>query len=282
MERSSPSPSALDKRACASRPVPFADRYAKQFAMRELMKSRALRAKGLTALAVGLGFGVMGPFGTSQALGTGGRYVFWLIAISLNWLQIASMNELIRRAAFARDWSPLRRGLTAALALSLPATLEVSWLELYFFGARIDSLPALAENYFYVLLVSIMLTVPNALIAARQVTPTPLPVPTAVPLPARSPFLDRIRPDLGTDLLALEMEDHYLRVHTAAGSDLILCRFGDALKELQRFDGLQIHRSWWIARSAIATTERDGQKMSVTLTNGLVAPVSRTFQKALA
>lgn len=266
--------------------MPFAGRHAKQFAMRELTKHRVLWVQGLASLAVGLGFGVMAPFGTGATLSLGGRLAYWLIAVPLNWLQIAVAITLIERAPFAADWSPLRRGLTAALALSIPATFEITWLQQVFMHRPIDSLAALSEVYLYVLLVSVMLTVPNSLIFFSPAAPAPmaepaLPTTIAAPGPVRPPFFDRIRPELGTELLALEMEDHYLRIHTAAGSDLILCRFGDAVKELQGFDGLQIHRSWWVARGAIAGIARDGQKMTVTLTNGLAAPVSRSFQKEL-
>lgn len=265
--------------------MPFAGRHAKQFAMRELTKRRALWTQGLSALAVGLGFGVMAPFGTGAVLSPGGRFAYWLIAVPLNWLQISVAIALIERAPFALTWSPLRRGLTAALALSIPATFEITWLQEFFLHHPIDSLAALSEMYLYVLLVSVMLTVPSSLIfyqsAPSATASAALTDPAPAAMPIRPPFFDRIRAELGTDLLALEMEDHYLRIHTAAGSDLILCRFGDAVKELQGFDGLQIHRSWWIARRAIARVERDGQKMTVTLTNGIAAPVSRSFQKEL-
>jgi len=56
-------------------------------------------------------------------------------------------------------------------------------------------------------------------------------------------------------------------------------RFGDALQELGGLEGLQVHRSWWVARAAIAAVERDGQRMSLTLSTGLVVPVSRAYQK---
>ena len=66
-------------------------------------------------------------------------------------------------------------------------------------------------------------------------------------------------PALGRDLLALEMEDHYLRIHTALGSDLILLRLRDALAELGPSRGRQVHRSWWVAEGAIASAERDAR-----------------------
>jgi hypothetical protein len=59
---------------------------------------------------------------------------------------------------------------------------------------------------------------------------------------------------------AVRAEDHYCRLHFADGSSrLILCRFGDALAELEDFDGERIHRSAWVAERAVARAERDGR-----------------------
>ena len=63
---------------------------------------------------------------------------------------------------------------------------------------------------------------------------------------------------LGTELLHIEVEDHYLRVHTNLGSDLILLRLSDAIGELDQAIGRQVHRSHWVSRRAVAGIERNG------------------------
>lgn len=78
-------------------------------------------------------------------------------------------------------------------------------------------------------------------------------------------------------LLALETQDHYLNVHTDKGQHLILMRLKDALALLQNHSGLQVHRSWWVAESAIKGNRKVGRKPVLTLLNGLEAPVSRTY-----
>ena len=60
------------------------------------------------------------------------------------------------------------------------------------------------------------------------------------------------------------------------GESLILRRFGDALEELGAIDGLQVHRGWWVARAAVAGSEREGDRSLLILSNGLRVPVSRT------
>jgi DNA-binding LytR/AlgR family response regulator len=63
-----------------------------------------------------------------------------------------------------------------------------------------------------------------------------------------------------------------VRAHTDLGSDLILTPLRAAMAEI---DGLQVHRSWWVARSAVTAALVDGRKHSLRLTNGLDVPVSR-------
>jgi DNA-binding LytR/AlgR family response regulator len=83
-------------------------------------------------------------------------------------------------------------------------------------------------------------------------------------------FFRRIPPALGRDLLALEMEDHYLPIHTEFGSDLILLRLRGAIAELGPARGRQVHRSWWVAAGAVASVERNAGRPVLTLRNDSV------------
>jgi DNA-binding LytR/AlgR family response regulator len=78
-------------------------------------------------------------------------------------------------------------------------------------------------------------------------------------------------------LIALQAEDHYIRVITDRGDDLVLYRFGDALAEVSALQGLRVHRSYWIARDAIAAVEFAAKTYSVVLSNGRRVPVSRSY-----
>jgi DNA-binding LytR/AlgR family response regulator len=72
-----------------------------------------------------------------------------------------------------------------------------------------------------------------------------------------------------------------LRVITASGSGLILMRMADALRELDAHAGLQVHRSWWVAREAVRAIRRDSGKTILELSNGQQVPVSRTYLAAV-
>ncbi len=82
-------------------------------------------------------------------------------------------------------------------------------------------------------------------------------------------------------LQAIEAEDHYLRLHTADGSTLVMMRLADAIDELQNVEGAQTHRSWWVCRRAVVGVSRGRGRASLQLANGLTAPVSRTFAPTL-
>jgi hypothetical protein len=117
---------------------------------------------------------------------------------------------------------------------------------------------------------------------AGRASPPPAASPSEAAEPREVPrFLERLPAQVGRDLLALEMEDHYVRAHTASGSALILMRMRDAIAELDGLDGLQVHRSWWVARAAVERPVQDGRNLRLRLTNGIEAPVARSSQATL-
>ena len=72
-----------------------------------------------------------------------------------------------------------------------------------------------------------------------------------------------------------------MRLYTDRGTDLILMRLSDALEELDGLEGAQTHRSWWVAKDAVADVSRGDGRASLTLSDGTTAPVSRRYARAL-
>ncbi len=77
-------------------------------------------------------------------------------------------------------------------------------------------------------------------------------------------------------VLCLRMEDHYVRVHTQAGSRLVLTTMNQAMAAMDGIDGLRVHRSWWVARKAVTQAIFDGRNLRLRLVNGVMAPVARS------
>ncbi len=84
-----------------------------------------------------------------------------------------------------------------------------------------------------------------------------------------------------SELYALSAEDHYVRVYTSKGEDLILMRLSDAVTETGSFEGLQVHRSWWVAKDAVKKITTKGRTAEIALSNDVIAPVSRNSLKTL-
>lgn len=133
------------------------------------------------------------------------------------------------------------------------------------------------ELFAPVLMVSAAMTALNML-ANRT------PVETHAASPGAPPprFLDRLPPKLkGAELYAVEAQDHYLRLHTSRGGDLILMRLSDAVAELEGLEGAQTHRSWWVAKDAVESARRADGRAVLVLKSGAEAPVSRSYLRAL-
>lgn len=91
-------------------------------------------------------------------------------------------------------------------------------------------------------------------------------------------FIDRVPKEIGTDVIVLEAQEHYTKVHTRSGTALILYRFGDAMKEMVHTNGLQVHRSFWVNADAIAAVTKLTRTYELTMDTGLKVPVSRSYK----
>ncbi len=242
--------------------------------------TRPLRALAIAAIAA-VFLAYAGAFG-SGAAPLGPRLAYWLATM----VGSSVVGVALFAVAERRRWMDERpRAVTAglALAMSLPITVIV-WLNMaLFFSAGAPLNPGgLVYIYPPVLLVSVLMTALNYLAMVRA-PPAPAPETHAAPPGAPPPrFLERLPPKLrGGELYAVQAEDHYLRLHTSRGSDLILLRLADAVAELEGIEGAQTHRSWWVARDAVAGARRADGRATLTLKNGVEAPVSRSYAGAL-
>ncbi len=98
---------------------------------------------------------------------------------------------------------------------------------------------------------------------------------------ARAKFLGEIPESLGTNVLAISSDLHYLHVYTDLGRCMILGslqRAADAMGE----DGMRVHRAHWVARHAIVKIVKDGQQWYCLLTNDLKVPISRRKKSTVA
>lgn len=213
------------------------------------------------------------------------RMVYWARTVLVGYLV---HRPLIRLAAGAavRFGLPEAAGWGAAvLAGAVPMTFWLWWL-----GPTVDldrAWPGDAEflqTYAQVILVGALAWGALWALAGRRETAspaTPAERPEAgaparpVPAEIGARLLERLPVRLGREVIALGMEDHYVRVFTRRGDTLVLMRMADAVADLAAVDGAQVHRSWWVARAAVAAAERRGRGGVLKLDTGLEVPVAR-------
>lgn len=83
------------------------------------------------------------------------------------------------------------------------------------------------------------------------------------------------------DLWGLSSELHYVRVHTSLGHDLVLMRLADAIEQSDAIEGLQVHRSHWVALDGVKSIRSKAGKMVIVLKSEFEVPVSRSYQGAV-
>lgn len=240
-------------------------------------------------VAIGVVLALIGPFGSFQA-SFPSRLAYWVGLGLAGYACYRPMGWAVGRMGAGLDLPVWLLWVFACLIATVPMTLVVAGIDRLPRGLPLPGFDVLATTYGYVLVVGSIVTLVFFLIERASMAPPPAPASGVVPQPAPSPvaipapttssadnrrFLDRLPPHLGSDLIALEMEDHYVRAHTVLGSELILLRLRDAIAELSGIDGQQVHRSWWVARHAVEDVRRDGRNLRLVLPGGLEAPVAR-------
>jgi len=239
-----------------------------------------LRSVAIAAVA-GLFLAYAGAFGTGAAP-LSQRLGYWVTTMVLATLIGAAIFIPVYLMGWLRS-RPLLGSLIVALLMSAPLTVLVWFLGPQFFPDFLATDPKALPGYFpAVFLVSVIMTAINHLAADHAERRKPQMTHAAPPGAAPSRFLERLPVKLrGGELYAVEAEDHYLRLHTSRGSDLILMRLADALAELDGLEGAQTHRSWWVAKAAVTDARRADGRGTLTLKNGVEAPVSRSYAGAL-
>ena len=249
---------------------------------RAVTPSRRWRISAIVAGGAGVLMSLTGAFGTGEAPWLT-RTLYWLVLMFAGTGLNFSAGDLAARVTGLRDHT-----VGAALIETLIVTTLMSpvvWISTtLLFGRTFDG-AALEGFVGPVFVLSAAMTVLNHALL-RPAAPTASPQPVADERPFTAPFrvklADRLPSALrDADILAVCADDHYLRVYTARGDALILLRLADAITELDGLAGAQTHRSWWVARSAVIEGSWSSRGATLALKGGVVAPVSRTYAKAL-
>jgi DNA-binding LytR/AlgR family response regulator len=212
----------------------------------------------------------------SGAFGTGDypfyqRLVYWSGVMGAGWIWGETSQPWLARRVDADERPWLLIFLLTGL-VAIPMSLFVWAATGLFFDGILFPLSRLP--FLLVPVVSVTLAICILIVFLGRATPVQTHAAADPAQPAR--FIERLPRRLrAARLIAVQAEDHYLRVHTDIGSDLILMRLSDAIRETDGLDGLQIHRSHWVAREAVADQFRDKDRLFLRMSDGAELPVSR-------
>ncbi len=234
----------------------------------------------MRGLAVAAGAGAIlaltGGFGTGSAP-LWLRLAYWIPVMLMGGLWGQVCSQLIERW-IDLDERPWLTVVALTAAITGPVSVLVWFVTGLIFQQKIYPLGLLPLMVGPVLTVTAALSTINVFVGKSQ----PIQTHAAQTGTAPARFPDRLPMKLrGAAIRAVQAEDHYLRIHTDRGSDLILMRLSDALDELEGLEGAQTHRSWWVAREAVRDVARGDGRATLTLEGGVTVPVSRRYAKAL-
>lgn len=231
------------------------------------------------ATLIGLFLGVIGPFGSFNGGPIELRIAYWVINLWIGFIIFAMVTRLSLRAAAHLDL-PIWFSLAVGVAIgAVPAGISIALFSAWFWPGNHGHVSSFFVWYGQTLAIAEPCAFGYYFLADRgwrHAVSGAAPPSAAAALRNGDGFLDRLPPRLGRDLICLQMEDHYVRAHTARGSDLVLTPLKDAIAELGAVEGMQVHRSWWVARSSVVAPMVSGRNYALRLSNGLDVPVSRT------
>ena len=264
-------------------------------ALREWWAARRLHWHLAGIAVAAAAFALLGPFGTWDLYALPIRFAYWGFAIGVNWIFAltvipAAVTACVRQGI--SEWAGLAAG---CLFAALPGTGAIAFLNVLA-GEPVTGPAALGTLFLQVLLV-------HALLGSLAYTLIERPIlmrnrtgiehglgadhsPSSeagfrLEPTGGSDLLDALPPHLGRELVRLRMKDHYVEAHTELGHALILMRFRDALQNVRNMDGMQVHRSHWVARRAVAEVRQTQGKIELRLRGGESVPVSRSYIPAL-
>ena len=220
--------------------------------------------KGLiTPILAGHVLAILAPFGTSD-FSVPVRLVYWVGLALAGGLGAMAVDVILRKKFPQMSiwiWAMLQSaGATCAVA---PFVFRIH--------SQSGAVP-FVMTLFYIWVVAIVITAFGQL-STRNSAPIEAK-------PSRPALLDRLPPKFRDAVLfAISSEDHYIRIHSAAGEHMLLMRLSDAEDLAAPLSGLKPHRSWWVAEAGVDNITKLDGKLRITLKSGTEVPVSREGTK---
>ncbi len=219
-------------------------------------------------------FAVVGPFNTFERLPFPTRLAYWATTMIGSWFIAMMSIALVHAAMWQVDWPAFAKLLIGSALSAFPIAVFLNWIIEWFFNVPEPLEYWTQVAYALPICITFGIMVHFALSGSQGDNAEPDTDDSPNLLMERLPHAKR------GPVLHMTMQDHYVSVTTNKGTELVLMRMADAVAALAKEDGLQIHRSHWISKSAISDVKRENGQPVVVMNDGKEFPVSRTFVKA--
>lgn len=252
--------------AVRKKPLKLREWWELNLTLREMQATIFAPTRLVIYAAVAVILIVVSPFGTDKILSWPGRIGYWGVSTLL----ICFISDIVTRAsnAFFTDDKPVHQIAANTVLTCLAVTTVIFLVNMSVWGSD-PKVPGFFDLLLIVAPISLAVSCTiHFLIRNLRSQPDKKEVP----------FFKRLPHHLGTELSYLSMQDHYVEVVTSKGKEMLLMRFSDALAELEDYDGLQIHRSHWVSKEAVAGHKRIDGKLFLQMVDNTELPVSRSFQ----
>jgi len=256
-----------------------------QSTLRQLQALGRSRSLWSMFVAIVVLFIVTGPYGTGQKMTFWPRAAYWTLLLGTGWIITTSFSAFANAALTRTFSSSLARAMVGAIVAALPIGAMITLANHLFLGQSVDiasvgedAQAALPLCLIFCFLSCLTAGAANTAGATREVEAETAPPPSEKERPA---ILDRLGPERRGNLLRLSVQDHYTEVVTTRGRQLVLLRFADAMNEIGQTQGLQVHRSHWIADADVVSLRKQAGRLHVMTQDGTEIPVSRSHSAAV-
>jgi len=116
----------------------------------------------------------------------------------------------------------------------------------------------------------------SANMSPSHITPPQLPPQKAV-----AGLIDGTQLRADAVLLGIKAEQHYIKIWSDQGTDLVRYRFKDLENVLAPCNCLQVHRSWWVNLDQVGRYRNTGRKLDLIINDQLAVPVSNSYKKVV-
>ncbi len=213
---------------------------------------------------------IVGPFSTYENLSLLERIPYWAGIILFCYAIALIVLTLSKKFNLDKTPASFLSHLLHSLVIASFIAVFVYGVNFWVFG-NIEALP----NIFSYL----GLTIPISLVVSSVIYML-IPKMPSNNEKNQAVFLKRLPVHLGKELYSISVSDHYVEATTSKGTHMVLMRFSDALNEVAAINGIQLHRSHWIALNSVANVDKRDGKLIVKLKNGQKYPVSRSRLQA--